>query len=289
MRLITLKIRPKSPFGTYPKGDTLFGQIVADFFQSGDNSFIGYTDENVLPKLVVSDMFPFGFFPRPSLPFGCFCDGGDKKQLRGRGFIKIEHLQSGDFMKSEKIEFIKEANIVKNSIDRVSFSTADSDFAPYGLIEKNILREAWMFILVDDDICDKTIETIKKIGRFGFGKNTSIGKGVFEVQAIDFEIPHIEANYYMAISPIINNDKNIKRSWYEPLTRFGKFGYHGADDRAFKKPVLMCESGAVVELAKSSKFFGAAINNGYADKPSFLQGYSIAVPIVVRNEKCLDI
>jgi hypothetical protein len=50
MNLITLKIRPKSYFGTYPKGDTIFGQIVSEFYLSGDRSFDNYLTE--LPKLI---------------------------------------------------------------------------------------------------------------------------------------------------------------------------------------------------------------------------------------------
>ena len=40
----------------------------------------------------------------------------------------------------------------------------------------------------------------------------------------------------------------------------------------------MADSGAVVKVDEKIRYFGSALNNGYENKPSFLQGYSIAIP-----------
>lgn len=39
---------------------------------------------------------------------------------------------------------------------------------------------------------------------------------------------------------------------------------------------------------KNLKYFGRSLNNGFLDKTSFLQGYSIALPINIKDEKWLD-
>jgi len=288
MNLITLKIKPKAYFGTYPKGDTLFGQIVSEFYLSGDRSFDNYLAES--PRLVVSDMLPFGYFPKPILPLSCFGKNLDKKVLRKAKFITLEALQNGEMLKGCKdVSFFDELTTVKNSINRTTFSTGEGDFAPYGVVEKNIFKELWMFVLVEESIKTKTLESIQKIGKYGYGKDTSVGRGVFECEVIDFEIPNISTKHYLSISPVIPKDENILKSFYEPITRFGKYGYHGADSRAFKKPTLLCESGSVFQLSKHSQFLGSAVNNGLENKPSYIQGYSIAIPINIKDEKCLDI
>ncbi len=287
MNLVTLKIKPKSYFGTYPKGDTIFGQIVSEFYLSGDRSFDNYLGGS--PKLVVSDMLPFGYFPKPILPLGCFGKNLDKKVLRKAKFITLKALQNGELLEGcEDIKFFEELTTVKNSINRTTFSTGEGDFAPFGVVEKNIFKELWMFVLADESIRTKTLQTIQKIGKYGFGKDTSVGRGVFECEVIDFEIPKIDTNYYLTISPVIPNDENILKSFYEPITRFGKYGYHGADSRAFKKPTLLCESGSVFQLSKDAKSLGSAHNNGLENKPSFIQGYSIAIPIRIKDEQCLN-
>lgn len=60
MELLTLKIKPLSAFATLPKGDTIFGQIVAYDFLDKKDIFKDYLQSE--PKLIISDMMPLGMF-----------------------------------------------------------------------------------------------------------------------------------------------------------------------------------------------------------------------------------
>ncbi|GAB6044540.1 CRISPR-associated protein, Csm4 family [Caminibacter profundus] len=286
MKLLTLKITPISNFATYPKGDTIFGQIVSYLYLKNDNTFDDYLLNE--PKLIVSDMMPFGYVYRPTLPLDCF-ETEDKKELRKRKFISINDLQDGNLNLDtcESIEFLKNEVVIKNSINRITFSTDEGDFAPYGNVEINFFRNLWMFVLVDDDIKDKILQVIEDIGKLGFGKDVSIGKGNFKIEEIKTPIREINSNYYMSVSPTIL--KGYKKAYYDTFVRFGKFGLDKAFDTAFKKPVLMADSGAIVKIDKKVRYFGNALNNGYKEKPSFLQGYSIAIPFKFKDEKCLSV
>jgi CRISPR-associated protein Csm4 len=292
MEFLTFKITPYSAFATVPKGDTLFGQIVSYLFLEGDMTFENYLSES--PKLIVSDMMPFGYLYKPTLPLACFKDESgveiDKKELRKRDYISVENLQNGNLDLCEKIEFEMNFSTVKNSIDRTSFSTGKDDFAPYSTIERVYFRELWMFMLVDSAIKDKIIDTLIKIGEFGFGKEANQGKGHFGITSIDNPVAKKKSSYYMSLSPTILQQGNFTRSWYEPFTRFGKYGLHNAHTNAFKKPVLMAQSGAVVCIKEEIEYFGRSIDNSISEgKPSFIQGRSIAIPIMLKDEKCLNI
>lgn len=291
MELVTLKITPLSSFGTFPKGDTLFGQIVAYLFLKGDDTFATYLKNE--PKLIVSDMMPFGYLYKPTLPIQCFKSDDsaeiDKKELRKKKFISLKNLQDGNFHLCEKIDYMNEIMNVKNSINRTTFTTSKDNFAPYGITEKAFFRELWVFILVENEIKDKIMQVIKDIGIFGFGKDANSGKGNFEADIIEHSISNIESEYYMSISPTILKDRNIVKSWYEPFTRFGKFGLHNAHTNAFKKPTIMADSSTVVKLKNPRQYFGASDNNGTEKKISHLQGYSIAIPINIKDKLCLDI
>ncbi len=290
MELLTLKITPLSSFGTIPKGDTLFGQIVAYFFLGGDHTFENYLSEK--PKLIVSDMMPFGYVYKPTLPLGCFKDKDDKeidkKKLRKKKFISLKNLEDGNLHLCEKVDYLDEVISVKNSINRTTFTTGGDDFSPYGLNEKAFFRELWMFVLVESSIKDKVLKTISEMGKFGFGKDANLGKGNFQMEVIENRISDMNSPYVMSVSPTILEDNNITNSWYEPFTRFGKYGLQNAHTNAFKKPTLMADSAAIVELKKNRQYFGASVNNGTKDKISFVQGYSIAVPINIKDESCLN-
>ena len=291
MELLTLKIKPLSHFGTLPKGDTIFGQIAAYFFLNRDNTFENYLNEE--PKLIVSDMMPYGYVYKPNLPLDCFKIDDekevDKKDMRKRKFISLENLQKGNLHLCEKVDFMDEFVTIKNSINRITFTTDGDDFAPYGVDEKVFFKELWMFILVEDSIKEKVLTVISQIGKYGFGKDGNLGKGNFDFEAVENSIKDIDTPYNMSISPTILKDKNIVNSWYEPFTRFGKYGLNNAHTNAFKKPTLMADSASVVVLKQSKQFFGNCINNGVVDKPSFLQGYSISIPFAIKDKSCLNI
>ncbi|HFU76109.1 MAG TPA: hypothetical protein ENK66_07680 [Arcobacter sp.] len=289
MELLTLKITPLSSFATIPKGDTLFGQILSYLFLKGDMSFENYLNEE--PKLIVSDMMPFGYVYKPTLPLDCFKNNEqevDKKDIRKREYITIENLQKGDLHLCEKVDYIQKETAIKNSINRATFTTDGDEFAPYGNIEINFTKQLWMFVLVKSDIKTKIIDTIREIGIFGFGKESNTGKGAFDIELMDTTIKSIDTNYFMSISPTIIKDENFDNVWYEPFTRFGKYGLSNAHTNAFKKPLLMADSAMVVKSKQSKTYFGKSVDNGVKDKPSFVQGYSIAVPFMIRDAKCLD-
>ena len=291
MELLKLKITPLSHFGTLPKGDTIFGQIVAYFFLDKDNTFINYLNEE--PKLIISDMMPYGYVYKPNLPLDCFKNTSneeiDKKDMRKRKFISLENLQKGNLDLCEKVDFMDEFVTIKNSINRTTFTTDGDDFAPYGVDEKTFFKELWMFILVESSIKEKVLQTIEQIGKYGFGKDGNLGKGNFDITVIEQSIEDIDTEYFMSISPTLIKDDNIYKSWYEPFTRFGKFGLNNAHTNAFKKPVLMADSACVVKLKEKKRYFGTCTNNGTQEKPSFLQGYSIAIPFKMKETSCLNI
>ncbi|WP_418186825.1 type III-A CRISPR-associated RAMP protein Csm4 [Aliarcobacter lanthieri] len=286
MKLLTIKIEPLSAFATLPKGDTIFGQMVFNDFLEGQKNFENYLLEE--PKLIVSDMLPFGYVYKPTLPLDYFKDKNDvevdKKDLRKKVFITIENLQNGSLHLCENVKYKQDTQVVKNAINRTSFTTGDGDFAPYSLIEQTYFKNLWIFILVDENLEKRAIELLKKVGKFGFGKKSTIGKGSFNIEVIQTPIKTFETNYYMSISPTILENQDLEDIWYEPFTRFGKFGVGKNSENIFKKPVLMANSASIIKTKKSISYFGKAVNNGTEQKISFLQGYSIAIPIKLKEK-----
>ena len=121
MKLLTLKITPISNFATYPKGDTIFGQIVSYLYLKNDNTFDDYLSSK--PKLIVSDMMPYGYVYRPTLPLDCFNTEEKKELRRERKFIDIKSLQDGNLnLKTCKISiFLKRKLLLKTLLIELPF------------------------------------------------------------------------------------------------------------------------------------------------------------------------
>ena len=132
-----------------------------------------------------------------------------------------------------------------------------------------------MYVLFDDSF---TLEEIKDklnlIGKSGFGKKSSIGKGQFEVEVDEnFKgFKTFDTNYYLTLSSAVFD--GVKNAFYDVWTKFGKFH---SSNTPFKKPVVFAKPSAIIQTDKK-EYIGKAVDNGY-NETSFVSGYSIIIPI----------
>lgn len=309
MKLIKVKIIPFSSFVTFPKGDTLFGHFAYHSFLKDEKIFSNYVNEE--PKIIFSDILPDGYLYKPTLPLKAFgVDESEKKEFRKKSWIVIEDLQNGNLTKvyskfsicskkdcngnlSDKdkkdccVSFFKTELKVRNSLNRISFNTDKSgEFAPFSLEEITFLYQPVIYVMFDEKVfkTEEILERLNLIGKAGFGKKGSIGKGHFKAEIDDsFEcFNSVESNYYLTLSPtILNKQSDIKKAYYNTFNRFGKFY---SCKTPFKKPLLMADSGAVVKLENRKQYIGRGINNGF-NTQSLVQGYSIIVPFKFKGVK----
>lgn len=287
MKLIKFKIIPKSSFVSFPKGDMIFGHFANHLFINEKNNILKNYVEEKEPKIIFSDFLPDNYFYKPTLPLDSFFakkeqQDLDKKAFKKTNWISLKNLQSGTLKECEELSFYKTNTIIRNSLNRLTFTTNDSGvFAPYPLQEIRFSKQPTLYVMFDENFTQKSItDILTKIGKSGFGKKSSIGKGQFEVE-LDKEFKDFEAidtNYYLTISPtLLQNQKDIiENAHYNIFNRFGKYSNSSTP---FKKPVLMADSGAVMQLKSKKEYIGRAIEDGInREKKSFVQGYSILVP-----------
>lgn len=280
MKLIKVKITPCSSFVTFPKGDTIFGHFAYHTFLKDVTVFKNYVKEE--PKIIFSDILPDGHLYKPTLPLSSFdVDDSQKKEFRKKAWIEVNTLQKGDLKKAKELSFFQSEIRVRNSLNRVSFSTDSSgEFAPFSLEEITFIYQPIIYVLFDENSFDEAeiLERLNLIGKVGFGKKGSIGKGHFEAK-IDEEFKgfnKIESDYYMTLSPtLLHKSKDVIESAY--YNTFNRFGKSHSSSTPFKKPLLMADSGAVVKLKSHQNYIGGAIDNGIENQ-SLVQGYSIVVP-----------
>ena len=291
MELIKFKIIPKSSFASFPKGDMIFGHFANHLFLNGNKILENYA-KVPSPQIIFSDFLPDGYFPKPSLPLDSFFtkeeqEDLDKKAFKKKNWISLENLQSKNLKECESFSFYQTNTIIRNSLNRLTFTT-DKDFTPYPLEEIRFSKQPILYVMFNESFTEESIKNIlTKIGKSGFGKKSSIGKGQFEVELDknfeDFTKKSFEKNYYLTLSPtLLHNQENIIEDEYYYNT-FNRFGKYSNSSTPFKKPVLMADSGAVVKLENKKEYIGKAIDNG-TNKQSLVQGYSILVPFNFSGE-----
>lgn len=291
MKLYKTTITPLSSFGTTLKGDTIFGHICWAICLKNKNRLNellkGYEKE---PFLVVSDAFVSGYFPKPTAPSTMLGENlADKKVNRKKVWLNWKDLQNGDFSLAKSDDELEKPMVtflsIKNKINRLTFTTDEGDFAPYSMSEYMTVPQDVYFLLDTDKMSlDELKDAFSLVGKMGYGKKASIGKGRFEVG----EFCEIESffnensNAFMTLGP--SSLENFSEIYYEPFTRFGKHGASLASDKPFKSPVLLAQSGALIvpnddEKTKIQKaaYIGKGIKGHSSHEESVQQGYAIVV------------
>jgi len=272
--MITLRytIELHTAFGTPLSGDTLFGQLCwAAREQLGNTALTrlldGYTAGR--PWLIVSDGFPSGFLPKPTVPASLTSANKNGDALARKAQKTKRWIALTDFTKplpdllagavSDKIVFGDqgkpvEASQAHNMLSRLTGSTGEGEFAPYTQTQIFFSRGQRMdvYCVLDETRLPKeTLFTLlQAVGSQGFGRDASIGLGKFSVESVDANtlVQLARPDAYLTLAPCAPQGQgfNGEKSFWRVLTRFGRHGnLHGISETPFKNPVLLAATGAV--------------------------------------------
>ena len=301
MKYLLLVIEPRSAFATPLKGDTLFGQLcwaLRDRFGEDHIGELlqGYTKGR--PFAVVSDALPARCLPRPVLPSVLFgdIDPRERKATKKRAWLRQSDFdrpmgewlgcmvedpdQAGhgrDAVGSARTlhgPLAKQETRFRNSIDRRSGTTTGGGFAPYGVEQfwyRHGTRLHCHIVYNADRIdADALQRAMTDVGRFGFGRDATVGLGRFTVTRREGDgqgalpVSQDDATSWLTLAPVAPQGLGWKpeRCWYRPFTRFGRHGNAAAHlGNPFKAPVLLADTGAVLTP-----------QNGYVPWPFVGQG-----------------
>ena len=320
MHILRFTLHPRAAFGTPLVGDTLFGQLCWALRHRFGNQWLterlqGYCKG--LPFLVVSDAFPQGFLPLPLVPSGLFAESAeDQKILKKKRWLPVAacaaHFRQWQSQASTDQEA---ANAVlarqgvtsgnsalhkvlpqpHNSINRATGTTGDDMFAPYSM------PQIWfhpdmrfdLYLVVDEQQInvEELTAALTDIGQNGYGRDASIGLGKFEIDTVSpaADLPEIAgANAWLTLAASAPQEMGFARekSFYRPLTRFGRHGDTAAvSGNPFKRPILLAATGSVFSpenaaIEQDRLYIGQGVGGVSTVQPEAVsQGYAPVLAI----------
>ena len=320
MQTLRFIIQPRAAFGTPLVGDTLFGQLCWALRHRFGNGWLaerlqGYGEGR--PFMVLADAFPHGTLPLPTVPSGCFQDSAeDRKVLKKKRWLPLTALatefptwlvqartdqEAADaVLRSAGIRLDdpalqKVAPQPHNTINRTTGTTGDGMFAPY------TMPQIWfhpamrfdLYAVIDETriTAEELTAALTDIGRSGYGRDASIGLGKFAIDGAAQPAalpPADKANAWLTLAPCAPQGQGFarERSFYRPLTRFGRHGDTAAlSGNPFKRPVLLAGTGAVFApvnggLDNQRLFLGQGLTGVPTDHPAAVsQGYAPVLAI----------
>lgn len=303
-----------TPLGTPLAGDTLFGQLCWALREMQGEAELtrrldGYTQGE--PWLVVSDGFPAGYLPKPTLPqqFEAQPDPAARKEAKKKHWVPLASagralpalLASAADDEIAYDQAPQTAPQPHNTLDRLTGTTGEGAFAPYTMAHTFHApgQRIDVYLVIDETLvstgdCGRLLAAI---GAGGFGRDASIGLGKFSVEAIEpasFAVP-ANANSWWTLAPCAPQGQGYDgaSSYWRVLTRFGRHGNaHALAGNPFKTPVLMAATGAVFAPAGDFAlrlFVGQGLGGegklSKAEPATVQQGYAPVLPIAMESTK----
>ena len=307
-RLFRLRVQPLSDFGTPVVGDTLFGHLCwALRWRHGSERLaewlLGYGSGS--PFAVVSDAFPAGWLPRPSVSLarlGLAFDPVLRKADKRRVWLPLseparplgEWVQSAG---SAEGGLGQAVTVTQNTIHRMTGTTGTGMFAPRQ-VERTAFavgQELDIYVVVNAASIQpaQVFQAFEDIGQTGYGRDASTGLGKFRVlkhEGFSWPSPAGVA-HGITLAPCAPEPSALVADdcHYLPVTRFGRHGSSLAlAGQPFKKPLLMLRTGALLAFADGQVPAVHGRGLGGAEHPisdvepaTVHQGYSPVVPVRV--------
>lgn len=275
------------------------------------------------------------FFPRPFLPIERLEDDGKRKDLKKIKYLdkaSVDMLVKGklneaslrdhllDKMDDFKETIIDSTSVTHNTIDRQKgggtykdltsnragqlYHTEDS-YVSINLEQQELelirqgekeIPKAGLFFLVKGDL-DYLKPVLRLFEHIGLGGDRSIGKGFFEFEWEEFQLPEtskINGELLLSLAAPMQEELEILDKTESPLLNYkitrrqGKVGMLLYFEGVEKKPVLMFEEGSVFPVENSSQtgFLKGCIkevvekrNNIEGNFPIYHSGLAYTLPI----------
>ncbi|WGE85081.1 type III-A CRISPR-associated RAMP protein Csm4 [Actinobacillus equuli] len=323
MKLYRFTLTPQSAFGTPLVGDSLFGQLcwaIANRFGQDRLTELlkGYTEQK--PFMVVSDAFPKGYLPLPTLPskFWEKPNSDNRKALKKLQWIQLAEIrkpvkewQKGAFELQKQFDkynednktskdFVKKEILAKasqdqyhNTINRQTGTTGEGVFAPYATdVTWYAKDQAFdLYVVLDEQrfSTDELKQVLQDVGQFGFGRDASIGLGKFNVELEQtVEFGEKNANCYLTLANCAPQNLGLDkaRCFYQITTRFGRHGdVQALGSNPFKKPIILAKTAAIFtpNQYEVRSFLGNGLSNvSHAQPNAVHQGYAPVMPLSVE-------
>jgi CRISPR-associated protein Csm4 len=309
MEYLKIKIKPVSNFSTIPMSDTIFGQLIwilSDMGFDVNNLLENYESE---PFLVVSDFLPMNTGNTPKIPVKYSLESSksekiskilERKSLKNRNRINIDDLFNAEKVNNDKLielstslsEFSKQSEVIRCSINRLT-GTTGNNFDPYPVVETNYYKnsEYYFYIYFSEKITKEEIySAIEMMGKVGFGKDASLGKGQFKImdsEAVNFS--NTNKNSIYTLGNLVMEDLSAKNIYYEPFTRFGRHGnLRAVKGNPFKNPVVMALQGSLIcfpeKILFDKPYIGKAVKGLSVYEDTVHQGYSLYIPVHLEEQ-----
>lgn len=309
-----------TPLGTPIAGDTLFGHLCWALREARGTAELtrqleGYGAGS--PWLVLSDAFPGGYLPKPTVPAHYEPERSPEQRKAAKGRRWVARASANLPLRRLLAATVDDATAYgrddqgrslapqrrsqsHNTLDRQTGTTGTGAFAPFTqpLIFHAAAQPVDIYLVLDEDRLDAAAagDLLRAVGLAGYGRDTSLGLGKFSLEHLEPMAPpdtkDSAAVAWWTLAPCAPQGLDFAgdRSYWRVLTRFGRHGNaHALAGQPYKTPVLLAATGAMLtprSPAAPRLFVGQGLGGqgalSKAEPATVHQGYAPVLPLALE-------
>jgi len=306
MQLFRARLKLEGPFASPLASGMIFGRLCWMLRELEGEAALETRLETPERLWGLSDAFPADHLPRPILaPAPAAAADPDRKLLRGRtlvtraGFLKLRKALRSESLDSAVLRSPADRlhRTARNSVHRLTGRARDDGglfFRPEywprdaGKEDAESIAAGFgrdLYIEAPAEDLPRIDILLKHLGRSGFGKAASLGRGRFSVEWVkpDPELATLSgATRRLSLSRGTITANMTDALWrLEP--HFGKAGPQlsaGAGASPFKRPLLLTRAGATF-TPKDERRFGAWLTDVHPTRPEIgHNAFHVAIPFI---------
>lgn len=282
MKAARFRLRPLAPWGTPWQADSLFGALCGELLRAEDEAALTRLLQRFRqgnPPFVLSDAFPGDLLPRPlcavvpsearpsrSASPGTLREGKTPEPLITREqFVAArhgEHIQ-GELPRQEWQRTVRSvrASLRPDGAEPELFETEE-----YFWDEQVPEAERFLSVYVrgDEEWLPKLGVLFRALGRSGFGKRRSLGRGAFELlgaaEPADWLEPLPFENAFVSLGHFVPEDSDPADGVWNVLVKYPKLGSARNSAGPYKGRLVMLTPGSCFRPAgRPRRWYGRMI------------------------------
>lgn len=292
-----------SPVGTPWQSDSLMGHLAwCALRTNGENGLKNFLQpflENN-PNFILSDGFPEGYLPRPTIPFTTtsFVESVDetsqKKKARRTTLLSCDAFESfryGDYTEPAGHENVFQIVETLHAVLDRRTEITDGEGNLYSS-EDTVLNSKSRIISIylrsKPDYLETAVDLLRKLSEVGYGRDKSTGLGQFRIvgfKPFDNFAHFSEADGFIALSSFVPATSDPTDGFWQIRIKRGKLGENAGNGNPFKKPFVQLMPGALFRTQQQpAPYYGRVLRNLAPGEPRAVQiCYCMAVPCKFPN------
>ena len=291
-------LRPLAPWATPWQADTLFGALCWELAHSAGEDALSRLLERFRrgpPPFLLSDAAPGDLLPRPlcAVPEGDAGAAAEESEWQSARWLAREQFVAVREGQRYPPELPRQrwwitlrpthASVPRDGAAPVPFVTDEYTWLPEVPQEERFLS---LYVRAEEEWLERLGALLRSLGRSGFGKRRTIGRGAFELlgpaEACEWLEPLPFQNAFVSLSHFVPDESDPADGWWETLVKYPRLGAERGDTALpFKGRLVMLRPGSCFRSpGRPRRWYGrvlAGLSPAFPDALHYGLAYAIGI------------